>query len=107
MFDTLLNDSEYVNGNTRNIDSISVFNPSQDKIRLDTDIFSSLSTIGAVGAGNFVFGARALDADDYLIFNTTNNNLYYDADGSGAGAMVHFATTNVDITSHTSFELVA
>jgi Ca2+-binding RTX toxin-like protein len=84
------------------------FNITDDKIQLDDDIFSSLSTIGS---GNFVSaaGATALDANDYLIFNTTNNYLYYDADGSGAGAMVHFATLNVDIEQEnwTSFELVA
>jgi Ca2+-binding RTX toxin-like protein len=86
------------------VDTISDFNIANDKIRLDNSIFSSLSTIGS---SNFVSsaGATALDANDYLIFNTTNNYLYYDADGSGAGAMVHFATLNVDITSHTSFEL--
>ena len=88
------------------VDLLTDFNITDDKIQLDDDIFSSLSTIGS---GNFVSaaGATALDANDYLIFNTTNNYLYYDADGSGAGAMVHFATLNVEITSYTSFEVVA
>ena len=97
LFDTALGVS--------NVDTITDFNLTQDKIRLDDDIFSALSSIGA---GNFVSaaGATALDANDYLIFNTTNNYLYYDADGSGAGDMVHFVTLNVDITSHTSFELL-
>jgi Ca2+-binding RTX toxin-like protein len=97
LFDTALGVS--------NVDTITDFNLTQDKIRLDDDIFSALSSIGA---GNFVSaaGATALDADDYLIFDRTNNYLYYDADGSGAGAMVHFATLNVDITSYTSFEVV-
>jgi serralysin len=96
LFDTALGVS--------NVDTITDFNLTQDKIRLDDDIFSALSSIGA---GNFVSaaGATALDANDYLIFNTTNNYLYYDADGSGTDPMVHFATLNVDITSHTSFEL--
>ena len=87
-------------------DIISDFNLLEDKIQLDPTIFSGLSTIGS---GNFVSsaGATALDTTDYLIFNTTNNYLYYDADGSGVGAMVHFATLNVDITSFTSFEVVA
>jgi len=98
LFDTALGAS--------NVDTLTDFNLTQDKIRLDDDIFSALSSIGAE---NFVSaaGATALDNNDFLIFNTTNNFLYYDADGSGAGAMVHFATLNVDITSHTSFELIA
>ena len=51
-------------------------NLSEDKIRLDEDIFSALSSIEAE---NFVSGAgaTALEADDYLIFNTTNNFLYF------------------------------
>ena len=89
-----------------NVDTISDFNLSKDKIRLDDDIFSALSSIGADNFVSYV-GATALDADDYLIFDTANNYLYYDADGVGGDAMVHFATLNDDITSHTSFELVA
>ena len=99
LFDTVLGVS--------NVDTLTDFNLTQDKIRLDEDIFSALSSIEAE---NFVSaaGATALEADDFLIFNTTNNFLYYDADGSRDGAaMVHFATLNVDITSHTSFELIA
>jgi len=33
---------------------------------------------------NLVYGDKAQDANDYLIFNTENNTLYYDADGSGS-----------------------
>ena len=32
---------------------------------------------------NLVYGDKAQDANDYLIFNTQNYTLYYDADGSG------------------------
>ena len=33
-------------------------------------------------------GATALDANDYITYDTSNGNLYYDADGSGAGSEV-------------------
>lgn len=33
---------------------------------------------------NLVHGDKAQEANDYLIFNTQNNTLYYDADGSGS-----------------------
>ena len=32
-----------------------------------------------------------MDSDDYLVFNSTNRTLSYDADGSGSGAAVAFA----------------
>ena len=104
LFDTVLDE-------VSNVDTLIDFNIAQDKIRLDVDIFSALSTLSNIGSGNFVsgLGAAAEQEDDYLIFNTANSYLYYDADGSGAGAMVHFATLNVVIPSdsYTSFELVA
>ena len=80
------------------------FNLSLDKIHFDGSIFTSLSS--GITAENFVQAASSSEADDYLIYNASNDSLYYDADGSGGGAMVHIATLNVDITSHTSFELI-
>ena len=32
---------------------------------------------------NFVSSNKAEESNDYLIFNSENNTLYYDADGSG------------------------
>ena len=47
---------------------------------------------------NFVAGAAALDADDYFIFNGSDQ-LLYDADGNGAGAAVLVAEFDTDITA--------
>jgi len=90
------------------VDTISDFSLSSDKIHLDRDIFTSLvsDNFKSGDMSNISF-VNTLDSNDYLIFDTNTDNLYYDADGSGAGAMVHFATLNVDITSFTSFEVVA
>ena len=33
---------------------------------------------------NFVYSDKAEDSNNYLIFNSENNTLYYDADGSGS-----------------------
>ena len=61
-----------------------------DKIELSSAFFSSLSPANPLDPANFVSGAEAtaLDANDYITYDTSNGNLYYDADGSGAGARI-------------------
>ena len=88
-FDTALNA-------TTNVDVITDFTVANDKIQLDDDIFTSLpSAISVtVAAGQFISGAgltAARDADDFLIYNTSTGDLYYDSDGNGAAVAVKFA----------------
>lgn len=74
------------------IDFITDFMSGLDKIALNIDMFSSL-TVGGFTAGNLVVGAgaTAMDADDFLLFDTSTFTLSYDADGNGAGAAIQFA----------------
>jgi Ca2+-binding RTX toxin-like protein len=79
------------------IDTIKDFVTGTDKIVLSAKVFSKFtgSSVGsAVTAGNLVVGAGATavakDNDDYLIYDTTSDLLYYDADGSGSGAPLAF-----------------
>ncbi len=76
-----------------NVDIISDFNVTDDTIRLENAIFSQFAATGAIGADTFVSGAGAvaLDGNDYLIYDTANGTLYYDADGTGAGAGAQIA----------------
>jgi Ca2+-binding RTX toxin-like protein len=53
--------------------------------------FGALAS-GQLAAGSFVVGTAAIDANDYVVYNPTTGALLYDADGSGAGAAVQFAT---------------
>jgi VCBS repeat-containing protein len=76
-----------------NVDRIMDFNGNNDRIVLDDLIFAALSPSGSLNAANFraSAGGNAADADDYILFDTATGQLYYDADGSGAGAKVLFA----------------
>lgn len=77
-----------------------------DKVVLSATAFSSLG--GAVTAGNIAFGRVALDADDYLVFDAATGNLFYDADGNGAGASMRIASLDlVPTLTVADFEFVA
>jgi serralysin len=83
-----------------NVDTVADFVAGTDKIQLGGGAgqpFLTLAT-GALRAGTFVIGAAALDADDYLIYNSGTGALLFDADGNGAGAAVQFATLATGLT---------
>ena len=76
-----------------NVDLIADFTTGSDRIELDDAVFSGLS-LGGLNANAFVTGTAAQDADDRIIYDAATGNLYFDADGNGAGAAVLFATLN-------------
>jgi Ca2+-binding RTX toxin-like protein len=77
-----------------NVDQIADFTLGLDRILLGGDSgepFAAL-TAGSLAAASFVIATQAQDAGDRIIYNSTTGALSYDADGSGAGAAVQFAT---------------
>ena len=75
-----------------NVDTINSFVVADDTIQLENAIFAGLAA-GALAATAFKNTAGgAVDADDRIIYNSATGALTYDADGSGAGAAVKFAT---------------
>jgi serralysin len=62
-------------------DQISDFT-AEDTLEFDLDLYTMLA---GASLDNWVYGSKALDADDYLIYNASKGILYYDANGSGAG----------------------
>ncbi|MEZ5960999.1 MAG: calcium-binding protein [Hyphomonadaceae bacterium] len=74
-----------------NVDAINGFNVADDTIELNNAVFTGLS-VGALDPGAFVIGASATDADDRIIYNSATGQLFFDADGTGAGAAILFAT---------------
>ena len=83
-FDTKLGSS--------NVDKITDFVSGDDTLFLDVSIFTNLPESLNLGdlADNLVIGTKALDSNDYLIFNPKTHSLSYDADASGAGKAVDF-----------------
>jgi Ca2+-binding RTX toxin-like protein len=74
-----------------NVDRIADFSVADDTILLDQSIFSAIASTGTLDASAFRAGTAAQDADDRVIYDSASGRIYYDADGSGAGAQVLFA----------------
>ncbi|BAL27319.1 calcium binding hemolysin protein, putative [Azoarcus sp. KH32C] len=77
-----------------NIDTLNDFDGTTDTIQLENLIFKKLAAAGSLSAANFIASGtgNALDANDYVLYNTSTGGLYYDADGNGAGSAVQIAT---------------
>ena len=94
-FDSALNASS-------NVDTIADMNASGgvDTLQLDDLIFGGISNDvgdGKLDATQFIAnaGGNATTGVQRVLFDTSNGNLYYDADGSGGTAKVLFATVNI------------
>jgi Ca2+-binding RTX toxin-like protein len=81
---------------TANIDRIVDFTSGEDVIRLDTTLFLGLD-LGAQGA-DAVSVNGTITADTRLIYEAATGRLFYDADGSGSDAAVHFVTLTAGLT---------
>lgn len=63
-----------------------------DRIELDPAVFSALQGPLLDSQFRAVAGAvDALDADDFILFDSRTGNLWYDPDGSGVAAKILFA----------------
>lgn len=74
-----------------NVDQILDFG-SDDFIGLDRSIFAALPGSDArLAFDAFVTGTAARDAEDRIVYDRETGKLYYDLDGTGAGAQLLFA----------------
>ncbi|MCA3352533.1 MAG: calcium-binding protein [Roseomonas sp.] len=74
-------------------DTIQGYSVADDTILLDNAIFTGIGAAGStLAASAFTIGTAATTADHRIIYNATTGALLYDADGSGEGAAVQFAT---------------
>ncbi|MGL4487986.1 MAG: calcium-binding protein [Rhizobiaceae bacterium] len=84
-----------------NFDRLTDFRPVDDIIWLQqANVFNAIAK-GSLAAANFVIGSVALDANDRIIYNQANGNIFYDPDGNGATARILFAqvAANTVLTS--------
>jgi len=107
------------------IDTISDFNVYDDIIQLNSTVFGALTPDGSYPGepawteenfrtvnGNSANPASdgASDSNDYIIYDGTSGKLYYDADGSGAGVAIQFATLSANLKlvgiSAANFEVI-
>jgi Ca2+-binding RTX toxin-like protein len=77
-----------------NVDTITDFSVVADTIQLENAIFTALTTTGTLSPDAFRANTTGLAAaaSDRIIYETDTGKLFYDADGSGAGNGIHFAT---------------
>jgi Ca2+-binding RTX toxin-like protein len=96
-----------------NRDTLTDFLFGSDTLQFSKAVFTALGSIGNLTAAEFRSGAGVTggqDADDHIVYNTTTGVLYYDADGSGAGAAVQVAllgTTTHPALAYTDIQIIA
>ena len=72
-------------------DTITDFSVVDDRIQLENSVFAKLTATGDLHPAYFKTGTAAIDTNDYVIYNSSNGALFYDADGNGAGAATQIA----------------
>lgn len=83
---------------TTNVDRVADFVAADDRFQLDDAVFAGIGPTGALATGAFRLGAAAGDANDRIVYNSATGQLFFDADGNGAGAQVLFATLTASPT---------
>ena len=91
-----------------NIDHVMDFETGVDRIRLNTSVFSELGDRGRLDDGAFAFTSDgvATEAGHRIVYNSSTGALFYDADGSGAGAAVRFAMLSIGLTGLNASDFV-
>jgi serralysin len=83
-----------------NRDTITDFRVVDDTIRLDNAVFTKVGANGTLKSSGFYANltGKAHDRDDRIIYEKDTGRLFYDADGTGSKAAIHFATVGKKLT---------
>jgi Ca2+-binding RTX toxin-like protein len=79
-----------------NKDKTADWSAKDDVIHLENQVFTSLKKAGKLSKGSFVLGAKAKDKNDFIGYNKSTGDLWYDPNGSKAGGQVVFAHIGKD-----------
>jgi Ca2+-binding RTX toxin-like protein len=73
-----------------NVDRVADWVAGSDTLQFENGVFTALPRTGLLASGHFRADASGLatDSDDFILYETDRGHLFYDADGSGAGARV-------------------
>ncbi len=74
---------------TTNVDRVADFAHGVDDFNLAKSIFAAIGA--TLDATELRLGTVAADANDFIIYNSANGQLFYDANGNGAGGQTLFA----------------
>ncbi len=89
-----------------NVDQITDFGVGNDVFNLAHSVFTQISA-GALAESAFHVGASATDANQRIIYDQTSGHVMYDADGSGGGAAVQFASVTAGtLLTHDDFFII-
>ncbi|MDQ6433697.1 calcium-binding protein [Mesorhizobium sp. LHD-90] len=91
-----------------NVDTIVDYSTAADTIQLVDTVFAALPD-GPLATAAFRANMTGLaaDASDRIVYETDTGRLYYDPDGTGAAARIHFATLTGGLAlTHADFHVV-
>ena len=90
-----------------NVDRVADFASGADHLQLSSTIFLAAGPEGTLGVDAFFAGTAAHDASDRIIYDSASGKIYYDADGTGAGAKILFAQVDPgQVLANTDFTIV-
>jgi len=89
-----------------NLERITDFAAGVDKIVLDSISFPGLGNHRVLAASKFHVGPAAAHAGDRIIYDPSDGFLFFDRDGKGGAAEIHFATLTPHLALHNTDFLV-
>jgi Ca2+-binding RTX toxin-like protein len=88
-----------------NVDTVAGFVHGTDDLLLLQSLFSAIGT--TLDTSELKFGTAAADANDFIIYNSVTGQLFYDANGNGAGGQTLFATVTAGTVLDTTDFIMA